>query len=243
MAGSVFLFRDRPWTAPFATPSSLVLHPPNSRSYARLAKRRRAKARSKGGGEQQLRKLQQRADEMNYRLLKVDPDLRLVAAALEREYEAALRELEDVKQQIADQERRPSPFAAVDMDDIIKALEDPLSVFLAPTTSDHDRKLIVRFLVAAVIVEEKTPYVVRARIVWVDGVPDTPIEIRLPLYPHVVIEKMTTEGKTPKEIKRVLDEMALTTSTGRPWTLETIWLRRRLITKRLGGICESATAV
>jgi hypothetical protein len=145
--------------------------------------------------EKQLQKLQQTADDLRYRLFKVDPDNRLVAAVLEREYEAALRELDELKRQIAEEGGRPSPFANVDIDDIIKALSDPLSVFLAPTTSDHDRKLIIRFLVAAVVIKEKTPYVVRARIVWVDGVPDTPVEVRLPLYPHLVIEEMTAQGE------------------------------------------------
>src|SRR6185369_12156093 len=100
----------------------------------------------------QLQQAQQVTDELRYRYSKVDPDNRLVAADLERELEASLQNLEELKRQIADEERRPSPFAKIDIDDIIRALSDPLSVFLAPTTSNHDRKLIIRFLVAAVVI-------------------------------------------------------------------------------------------
>jgi hypothetical protein len=179
--------------------------------------------------EKQLQELQRHADELKYRLFKVDPDNRLVAAVLERDYEAALRELDALKRRMADERLRPSSFVGIDIDDIMRALEDPLPVFLAPTTSDHDRKLIIRFLVAAVVIEEKTLYIVRARIVWVDGVPDTRIEVRLPLYPHLVIEEMTAQGSKPKEIKYVLDGMKLTTSKGNRWTLGAIALRRHVM--------------
>ena len=214
------------------TLSSLGWHLLSSQTVrAEFEKARAEEPIEKRRREKQLQKLQQAADDLKYRVFKVDPDNRLVATVLERDFEAALRELDDLQRQIAEEGRRPSPFATVDIDDIIKALDDPLSVFLAPTTSDHDRKLIVRFLVAAVIIEEKTRYVVRAHIVWVDGVPDTPIEIRLPLYPHLVIEELSAQGKTPKDIQRVLEETGLTTSNGSRWTLEMIGTRRYLIKK------------
>jgi hypothetical protein len=60
-------------------------------------KARREEPLEKRRKEKQIQRLQQTADDLKYRLLKTDPDNRLVAAALEREYEAALRELDGVK--------------------------------------------------------------------------------------------------------------------------------------------------
>jgi hypothetical protein len=87
------------------------------------------------------------------RYLAVDPDNRLVARGLERDWEAKLAEVAAAEAELASrQQRRPKTLTAHERT-AIRALGDDIGrVWHAPTTTDRDRKELLRALLEEVIV-------------------------------------------------------------------------------------------
>jgi hypothetical protein len=77
----------------------------------------------------------------------VDPDNRLVARGLEREWETALRELADAEAELARrQTARPKTLTPQEKQAILALGDDLGAVWDAPTTTDKDRKQLLRTL-------------------------------------------------------------------------------------------------
>jgi hypothetical protein len=87
------------------------------------------------------------------RYLAVDPDNRLVARGLEADWEQALRVLADAEADLARREaQHPKTLTAQERTAILALGTDVDRVWDAPTTSDRDRKELLRTLVEEVIV-------------------------------------------------------------------------------------------
>jgi DNA invertase Pin-like site-specific DNA recombinase len=83
----------------------------------------------------------------------VDPDNRLVARGLESQWEARLRELGEAELAIADREKlRPRALSDLDRAAIRALGQDLRKVWSAPTTTDRDRKELLRSVLEEVIV-------------------------------------------------------------------------------------------
>jgi DNA invertase Pin-like site-specific DNA recombinase len=81
----------------------------------------------------------------------VDPDNRLVARGLEAEWESALRELRAAEVELSNREHsRPRLLTAEERDSILSLGKDLNGVWSAPTTSDRDRKELLRTLLEEV---------------------------------------------------------------------------------------------
>lgn len=77
----------------------------------------------------------------------VDPENRLVARGLEAEWESALQELKTAEGEFANRERaRPRSLTGEERDSILAFGKDLKRVWSAPTTSDRDRKELLRTL-------------------------------------------------------------------------------------------------
>ncbi len=80
-----------------------------------------------------------------------DPDNRLVARGLEAQWESALQELKAAEAELANRERsRPRALTGEERDSILSLGKDLKSVWSAPTTSDRDRKELLRSLLEEV---------------------------------------------------------------------------------------------
>jgi DNA invertase Pin-like site-specific DNA recombinase len=87
------------------------------------------------------------------RYLAVDPDNRLVARGLERDWEAKLAALAAAESELASRERRrPRTLSAAERAAIGALGGDVARVWSAPTTTDRDRKELLRTLLEEVIV-------------------------------------------------------------------------------------------
>jgi DNA invertase Pin-like site-specific DNA recombinase len=83
----------------------------------------------------------------------VDPDNRLVARGLEAEWEQSLRQLEAARAELVRREQqRPRTLRAEERAAIRSLGSDLKSVWAAPTTSDRDRKELLRALLEEVII-------------------------------------------------------------------------------------------
>ena len=77
----------------------------------------------------------------------VDPENRLVARGLEAEWEGALQELKTTEAELANRESaRPRPLTREERESILALGKDLKRVWSAPTTSDRDRKELLRTL-------------------------------------------------------------------------------------------------
>lgn len=110
----------------------------------------------------------------------VDPDNRLVARGLEREWEEKLRALETAKAELACREReRPHMLTQAERDHLLSIGPDLATVWHAPSTTPRDRKELLRALVDEVIVKvERDKAAAHLTIRWRGGTLD---EINLPL--------------------------------------------------------------
>ena len=86
----------------------------------------------------------------------VDPDNRLVARGLEAEWENALRELKAAEAELARRERaKPLVLTREQRDSLIALGQDLNTVWSAPTTTDRDRKELLRTLLEEVTLNLK----------------------------------------------------------------------------------------
>ena len=101
---------------------------------------------------------------------KVDPDNRLVAAELERRWEAALIELRKAEAEASD--TPPAPDAVPDRalrDKVVSLAGHVPGLWDDPATGDARRKALLRCLVEKVVLERGTHDIGDVRLVWVGG--------------------------------------------------------------------------
>ena len=98
--------------------------------------------------ERQVEQARYHASRAERRYRAVDPDNRLVARGLEAEWEQALREVADAGAELGRrQAARPKTLALQEKQAILALGDDLGSVWDAPTTTDKDRKQLLRTLI------------------------------------------------------------------------------------------------
>ena len=97
--------------------------------------------------QRQVEQARYHATRAERRYRAVDPDNRLVARGLEREWETALRELADAEAELARRATaRPKTLTPQEKQAILALGDDLGAVWDAPTTTDKDRKQLLRTL-------------------------------------------------------------------------------------------------
>src|SRR5438132_3968435 len=92
------------------------------------------------------------------RYKQVDPSQRLVASTLERRWNNALLQLEDLKKQAAELQRQEARVATPEQKAKVLALARDLPrLWHAPTTQTKDRKRMLRLLFKDITVEKLSP--------------------------------------------------------------------------------------
>jgi DNA invertase Pin-like site-specific DNA recombinase len=141
-------------------------------SRARRAQQQVDKA-MRSGAERQLERKRYEAALAERQFHRVDPDNRLVAAELERRWEAALNEVRVAEEAVA---RQSTPQSIAQMT-IGKALNDKvvrlsgrlLEIWADQRTTDAQRKALLRCLVDKVILDRGESDVSHVRVVWRGG--------------------------------------------------------------------------
>jgi hypothetical protein len=141
-------------------------------SRARRAQHQADKAMRRSA-EQQLERRRYEAALAERQFNRVDPDNRLVAAELERRWEAALKEARAAEEALS----RAAPSQAIAPVAVVKALNDNVirlsgrlpEIWADPSTADAKRKALLRCLVEKVVLDRGEHDVVLVRIVWRGG--------------------------------------------------------------------------
>src|SRR5262252_9502079 len=139
-----------------------------------LAQRQQQQAALDQAQRYSLQRLEYEADQARRRYEQVDPAYRLVAAELERRWEAALQALQEAQEHYA--RLRPTLEEAMAMT-IPPALREALStlghalptLWHQDTLSRAQRKALLRCLLDKVVPERRTPDTITTRIVWRGG--------------------------------------------------------------------------
>src|SRR5579883_794874 len=147
----------------------------------------------------------------------VEPEHRLVARTLERAWEeklAAQQQLEEEYHRFV--QRKPRLLSEAERETIRRLATDIPAIWAAPTTTDADRKEILRQVIERVIVDvQGTSEQVQVRIEWVGGTHTEGVVLRpigtlceLSTYPQLCqrVLKLTEAGWTAIAIAQALNE-------------------------------------
>jgi hypothetical protein len=172
------------------------------------------------------------------RYQEVDPSQRLVASTLERRWNDALLQLEDLKKQAAEFLRQEARVATPEQKAQVLALARDLPrVWHAPTTQAKDRKRMLRLLIKDITVEKPLrPKQLLAHIRWQGGA-CTDICVQLPpniadrvRYPAAVVDRVRhlAQSLPDGDIADCLNQEGQVSALGKPFTSSMIqWIRYR----------------
>lgn len=172
------------------------------------------------------------------RYQEVDPSQRLVAGTLERRWNDALLQLEDLKKQAAEFLRQEARVATPEQKAQVLALARDLPrVWHAPTTQAKDRKRMLRLLIKDITVEKPPrPKQLLVHIRWQGGA-CTDICVQLPpniadrvRYPVAVVERVRhlAQSLPDGDIAGRLNQEGQVSALGKPFTGSMIqWIRYR----------------
>ncbi len=132
---------------------------------------------------------------------QVDPANRLVAAELERRWEAQLQAVQAVEPAWADvQAQAPLPLTTAEQDQLRRLAEDLPALWRAPTTTNADRKRLLRCLSQSVTLDSFSQVgYTRLRVLWHTGATT-----------EVTVPRPRPGCRTPEASRQRIQELALT---------------------------------
>ncbi len=192
-----------------------------------------------------LRQWQMRLERAEYeaalaerRYQEVDPSNRLVASTLERRWNDALLQLEDLKKQAAELQHQKARVATPEQKEKVLALARDLPrLWHAPTTQVKDRKRMLRLLIKDITVEKAAvPKQLLMHIRWQGGA-CTDRSVQLPpniadlvRYPAAVVMRVRelAQSLPDVQIAAQLNREGYNSAKGKPYTTKIIqWIRWR----------------
>ena len=172
------------------------------------------------------------------RYQEVDPSQRLVAGTLERRWNDALLQLEDLKKQAAESQRQEARVTTDEQRAKVLALATDLpSLWHAPTTQAKDRKRMLRLLIKDITVEKATnPKRLLVHIRWQGGACND-VCVQLPRniadrvrYSAAVVDHVRhlAQSLSDGEIADRLNQEGHVSALGKPFTGSMVqWIRYR----------------
>jgi DNA invertase Pin-like site-specific DNA recombinase len=169
---------------------------------------------------------------------EVDPSNRLVASTLERRWNDALLQLQDLKKQAAESQQQQAHVMTPEQKEKVLALARDLPrLWHAPSTQAKDRKRMLRLLIKDITVEKSSvPKQLLVHIRWQGGACSERVAA-LPLnmpdrmrYPDAVVQRVRelAESLPDAEIAAQLNRAGHTSAMGKQYTTKIIqWIRWR----------------
>jgi DNA invertase Pin-like site-specific DNA recombinase len=172
------------------------------------------------------------------RYKNVDPDMRVVARTLEREWNEKLSELASLEQEYQEVLRQKKVHLTdKDRARLLALARDLPSVWRAQSTTHAERKNLLRTLVREVVLSpvEVPERMTRVQVVWETGMTSDFTVPRLPLYMRVPspetiarVRQLLRKGMSDKEIVEDLNRRGVPAVTQRAWNIYALQsLRRR----------------
>jgi DNA invertase Pin-like site-specific DNA recombinase len=170
------------------------------------------------------------------RYQQVDPSQRLVASTLERRWNDALLQFDDLKKQVAEFQRQEARVATPEQKAKVLALARDLPrLWHAPSTQSKDRKRMLRLLIKDITVDKpanQKQLLVHIR--WQGGA-CSDLSVQLPAkiadrlrYPAAVVDRVRdlAHGSLDAQIAEEFNREGHISATGKPYTAKMIqWIR------------------
>jgi Recombinase zinc beta ribbon domain len=197
--------------------------------------------------QQQLERLRYQARLAERQYHQADPDNRLVAAELERRWEAALRELQDAEEKSQREQQRPRSPEALSPEErqaFLQAGKNIPELWRQGRLTPPPQKAFLRCLIDKVVVHRSAPDTLQVRIAWRGGDTSTatlPVTVgalaRLSSAQEMEKEiiRLAKAGKSDEEIAALLTRQGHRSpkhATVLPSTVRLLRLRHRLFRKR-----------
>jgi DNA invertase Pin-like site-specific DNA recombinase len=197
--------------------------------------------------QQQIERLRYQARLAERQYNQADPDNRLVAAELERRWEAALRELQDAEERLQraqQQPRTPEVLSQEEREAFVQAGQKIPELWRQGRLTPQQQKAFLRCLVDKVAVHRCAKDTLQVRIVWRGGdTTATALPVTVGSLAHLSsakdmekeILRLAKAGKTDEEVATWLTQQGHRSPKHRtvlPSTVRILRLRRRLFRKR-----------
>jgi DNA invertase Pin-like site-specific DNA recombinase len=217
---------------------------------AALAAVEQAEARQRQLAEQWQQRLERaryEAELAQRRYRRVDPDHRLVAAELERDWEAKLQHFQHLQQEWSQvQSQTLAPLSETDRQQLRQLAQDVPALWHAPTTTPQDRKRLLRCLIRDISLDSfSQPGFSRIAVRWHTGA-ITSLSVPRPKPGRhtsaTLIERIRSLARTQPDdqIALTLNQEGRLTFTGQPWTRQRVSGVRRK--QHIPTACPSVTA-
>jgi len=186
-----------------------------------------------------LEKAEYDARRAERRYKAVEPENRVVARTLERDWELCLRELDQVKQNLKRAKQEQGLELGEEEQQRIRELAQDLGkVWRARTTTSADRQAMLRLVIEAIALEplEVPDRQTRIRVQWQSGAiselrvarPGRHEWHRTPARALHRIRELAVAGQRDGEIARELNQEAILTGAGKRWNADAVkWVRSR----------------
>jgi hypothetical protein len=180
--------------------------------------------------ELELESAQIHADRARRQFDACEPENRQVARTLEREWEQRLTEVRRAERALAEvTAKRPSPLSDEEIAWCRRAGADLRKVFDAPTTTDRDRKQLLRAIltdVVATVDRDSQQHTAELRVVWEGGqitehvvaLPRTGSHTRCTDQDTIALVRQLAERYPDKQIAAILARQPRVTGAGNPFT-------------------------
>jgi DNA invertase Pin-like site-specific DNA recombinase len=180
--------------------------------------------------ELELERAQIHAQRAHRQFDACEPENRLVARTLEREWEQRLTDVRRAERALADAAaKRPHPLSDEEIAWCRHAGADLRKVFEAPTTSDRERKQLLRAILTDVIVtvdRASEQHTAQLRVVWEGGqvtehsllLPRTGSHTRCTDQDTIALVRQLAERYPDKQIAAILARQGRRTGAGNPFT-------------------------
>jgi hypothetical protein len=194
----------------------------------------------------QLERARYEAQRAARQFAAVEPENRLVARTLERRWHEKLQQVEALEQAYAEARRvQRLEVSPEERQQILRLAADLPAVWQAPTTTQADRKALLRLLVkqSALTPVEGSPRQPQVQVLWHTHattalwVPRPSKRERL-RTPSEVVETITTlaAGRTDDAIAAALNARGLPSSRGQPFTAAAVaWIRYKYQIRKPGS--------
>ena len=186
-----------------------------------------------------IEKIEYEARIAERRYKAVDPDNRVVARTLERDWEMALQEAEQVRQQYEQvQKEHRVTLSKKDRERIRQLAQNLPVVWKSPTTKPADRKAMLRLGIEAISLTpvEVPERATRVKVQWQSGTvtelmvqrPSRHYRSRTPKAAAKRLGELAAAGLHDEEIAAQLNTEGFRTGTQKPWNIWAVrWARRK----------------
>lgn len=180
--------------------------------------------------ELELERAQIHADRARRQFDACEPENRLVARILEREWEQRLTAVRSAERAVAEvAAKRPDPLSEQEIAWCRGAGANLRKVFDAPTTSDRERKQLLRAILTDVVItvdRESEQHLAELRVVWEGGavtehtvpLPRTGSHTRCTDQDTIALVRQLAERYPDKQIAAILARQGRLTGAGNPFT-------------------------